>query len=472
MNIFQKALCFLAALVSCSLAGKAQQADSLNLLSLNNLDAFSNPGKNWNLASGVSADFTKEGNMKAVAGQGMIVNLVNPKDNTQLITKESFGDLQLELDFMMARNSNSGVYLEGRYEVQLFDSWTKLHPSFADCAGIYQRWDDSRGSGKEGYEGVAPLMNVSKAPGLWQHLKIVFRAPRFNDKGEKISNARFEKIYLNGVLVQLGVDLTGPTRGSSFPDEEPVGPLVLQGDHGNVAFRNIRYGRPGPAAPAESTDNPILLNPQGKPYLLRSFLNYGDRKLTHVISYGNPNQLNYSYNLKQGALFQVWRGNFLDVTDMWHERGEPQLARPRGSIILLSNAPALAVLKDAAAAWPDSVAFDDFQNKGYTLDENRNPAFEYVFNGIAVTDKISGQQPQSLSRTISVADAPEGLYCRLAAASGIEMIDRNLYAVGDRSYFIQLGEGFKPLIRATPAGKELLVPLDKKSGPLTYSIIF
>ncbi len=472
MNLFKKVVFCLPLIIGCSLTGRSQQAGNLTPILLNNLDAFREPGKNWNLASNASADPAKEGNMKAIAGEGTVVNIMNQKDNAHLITKGEFGDLQLDLDFMMAKNSNSGVFLEGRYEVQLLDSWTKLHPSFAACGGIYQRWDDARGADGEGYEGVAPLMSVAKAPGLWQHLKITFIAPKFNDKEEKIANARFEKVYLNGVLVQMGVDVTGPTRSSYYNDEKSKGPLMLQGDHGNVAFRNILYGKPDTTNMKAGTDNPIMLNPQGRPYLLRSFLNYGDQKLTHVISDGNPDQLNFSYNLKQGSLFQVWRGDFLDVTDMWHERGESQLAKPRGSLLILSNAPALAVLSTTTTPWPDSVAFDDFQNKGYTLDENRTPTFQYSLNGIEVADKISGQQPQSLTREISVTHPPADFYCRIAAAKSIEMIDKNFYAIDDRSYYIRLEDKVKPVIRSTAAGKELLVPIEKRSTPLTYSITF
>jgi hypothetical protein len=472
MNFLKKVVFCLPFILGFSLTGRCQQAGQLIPIPLHNLDAFRDPGKNWSLASDATADPGKEGNMKALSGEGAIVNILNKKDNTQLVTKEEFGDVQLELDFMMAKNSNSGVYLEGRYEVQLLDSWTRVHPLFSDCGGIYQRWDDARGEGREGYQGVPPLMGVARAPGLWQHLKITFYAPKFNDKGEKTVNARFEKVYLNGVLVQAGVDVTGPTRSSFYQDEKPMGPLMLQGDHGNVAFRNIRYGKPDTAQAEISTDNPIMLNPQGKPYLLRSFLNYGDRKLTHVISYGNPNQLNFSYNLKQGALFQIWRGDFLDVTDMWHDRGEPQLAKPRGSLLILSDAPALAVLTSDSEAWPDSIAFDDFKNEGYTLDANRTPTFQYAWKGMEVADKISGQQPESISREITISGVQAGLYCRIAAAKKIEKADQDLYAIDDRSYYIRIDDRFRPEIRSTAAGQELIVPIGQHADPLTYSITF
>ncbi len=129
-----------------------------------------------------------------------------------LYTKEEFGDIELELDFMMAKNSNSGVYLQGRYEIQLLDSWMKLDPTSSDAGGVYLRWTPERGE----FEGTPPVMNVSRAPGLWQHLSIKFRAPRFNDKGEKTENARFVSVYLNGVLVQQEVEVTGPTGSGMF----------------------------------------------------------------------------------------------------------------------------------------------------------------------------------------------------------------------------------------------------------------
>lgn len=472
MSIFKRGLYCACLLTASTLAVHAQNPQGGASISLNDLGAFREPGANWTVGSDAFADLNKDGAMMAVPGAGVAVDVLNPKNNSHLVTKEEFGDLELELDFMMAKGSNSGVFLQGRYEVQLFDSWTKLHPEFSDVGGIYQRWEDARGDGHQGYQGIAPLTNVARAPGLWQHLKIRFQAPIFDAAGQKVRNARFLEVYLNGVLVQLQEEVTGPTRSSAFDDEKPMGPLMLQGDHGNVAFKNIHY-KPLAAEPQQDPgDNPILLKADGKPYLLRSFLNYGDKKLTHVISAGYPSLLNFSYDLKEGALFQVWRGQFLDVTDMWHERGEPQLAKPLGSVIVLTDAPSLAILADAGTAWPDSVTFDDFHNKGYTLDENRFPAFEYEYNGIKVVDKISAPTATSLVREIKVTDPPAGLYARIGMGSVIESLGKGLYAIDGKSYYIKLDESIKPLIRPSPRGKELLVPIGKNMSALSYSLMW
>jgi hypothetical protein len=469
----KKTTVVLLAMAACftSLCASAQQAQ-WSAIPLNALDAFSNPGKNWALGADVVFNNTSATAFTPVAGTGVVINTVGAANNSHLITNAQFGDVELELEFMMAKEANSGVYLQGRYEVQLFDSWMKLNPTFADCGGIYQRWNDDLPGDNKGYQGIAPLSNVAKAPGLWQKLSIKFHAPKFNANGEKIQNAYFESVYLNGVLIQQQAAVTGPTRAAYFTDEKPEGPLMLQGDHGNVAFRNIRYRALAPATVKENEgDNPITVSADGKPYLLRGFLQYGDKKLTHVISAGYPSQVNYSYDLKQGALIQIWRGQFLDVTDMWHERGEPQLAKPMGALQVLTDAPALAVLGGNDTPWPDSIPFDDFHNKGYVLDASRFATYQYDFNGIDVTDKVAAQ-PNGLTRQVAVTGAPANLYCRIAAAIKIQDLGNGLYAINDRAYYIQLAEGTRAATRQMPNGKELIVPVAPGAASLTYSIIW
>ena len=67
---------------------------------------------------------------------------------------------------------------------------------------------------------------------------MVFRAPRFDAGGKKTANARFVKVVHNGQVIHENVEVTGPTRAAAFNDEKPHGPLMLQGDHGPVAYRN------------------------------------------------------------------------------------------------------------------------------------------------------------------------------------------------------------------------------------------
>lgn len=209
---------------------------------LGDLSAFRSPGANWQVAGGIAPGRQRE-ELVTLAGAGVLANAPTPDAAADLFTEWEHGDIELELEFLVPRGSNSGVYLQGRYEIQIFDSWGMRNPTFADAGGIYQRWDESRPEGRYGYEGHGPRVNASRAPGLWQSLHIVFQAPRFDDAGDKVANARFIRVVHNGSVVHENVDVTGPTRAAPFEDEQPLGPLMLQGDHGPVAFRNIRYKR-------------------------------------------------------------------------------------------------------------------------------------------------------------------------------------------------------------------------------------
>jgi len=169
-------------------------------------------------------------------GSGVMVN--GPKGKTiNLLSRAEFGDVRAHIEFMVPKGSNSGIYFMGRYEIQVFDSWGVKEPKHSDCGGIYQRWDNNRSP--KGYEGHPPRVNASVPAGQWQSFYVLFRAPRFDKNGKKIVNARFEKVIHNGIVVHEDVELTGPTRASAYNDEKAAGPLMLQGDHGPVAYRNI-----------------------------------------------------------------------------------------------------------------------------------------------------------------------------------------------------------------------------------------
>jgi hypothetical protein len=212
-----------------------------NELRLLDLTSFQTTGTNWSVAGEVSSDYTKELDLTTRQGTGVLVNQPQPSGNHHIRTTWQHGDLEIRFDAMLPRGSNSGVYFQGRYEIQLFDSWGKDDPSFADMGGIYQRWDDQKPNGQQGSGGRAPAINASKAPGLWHHFHVLFRAPRFDQDGRKIRNAKFEYVYLNGHLIHQNEEIEGPTRAHQEENEAPLGPLYFQGDHGPVAFRNICY---------------------------------------------------------------------------------------------------------------------------------------------------------------------------------------------------------------------------------------
>ena len=219
---------------------------------LSDFSFFETPpaGTTWKIVGDANADFTKKADLTTLPGSGVLANQTSfSNTGHDIISKMKHGDMDLELDYMMAMGSNSGIYLQGRYEIQLLDSWGIVNPKAGDNGGIYERWNEAKPNGQKGYEGHSPRQNASRAPGLWQHIKISFQAPRFDATGKKTDNARILSVHLNGFLIQENVELSGPTRGALDNMEMAIGPLRLQGDHGPIAVKNLKistFDKPRP----------------------------------------------------------------------------------------------------------------------------------------------------------------------------------------------------------------------------------
>jgi hypothetical protein len=200
------------------------------------LAGWRTPTGTWRVVKDVSLDPADPKKFVLVPGQGVIVNSA-ASHTVDLITQAEFGDMEVHVEFCIAKHSNSGVYLMGRYEMQIYDSFGVEKDQYPgiECGGIYPRWINEKD-----VEGHSPLVNASKPPGQWQTFDITFRAPRFDASGKKISNAKVVKFVHNGKVIHENVELNGPTRGPIAEDEKPTGPIRLQGDHGPVAYRNLR----------------------------------------------------------------------------------------------------------------------------------------------------------------------------------------------------------------------------------------
>jgi hypothetical protein len=155
----------------------------------------------------------------------LVNNLQKGEHGTDIYTEEKFGDCTVEVELMIPKGSNSGVYLMGEYEVQVLDSYGKEKVGPGDMGGIYNT--------------AAPTKNACKKPGEWQKFVIDFQAPRFEDD-KKTANAKFLKVTLNGEVIHENVEAPKPTGSELSSKEAPTGPLMFQGDHGPVAFRNIK----------------------------------------------------------------------------------------------------------------------------------------------------------------------------------------------------------------------------------------
>jgi hypothetical protein len=164
-------------------------------------------------------------------------------------TRQGFGDVQLHVAWAAPAPAqgegqdrcNSGVFLMGRYEVQVLDSYRSTTYPDGQAAAVYGQYP--------------PLVTATRPPGEWQTYDIVFHRPRFDAAGRAVRPARLTVLH-NGVLVQDHVELTGPTAHkarppyAAHPDRLP---LQLQDHAHRVRFRNIWVrdlepaGRQGPA---------------------------------------------------------------------------------------------------------------------------------------------------------------------------------------------------------------------------------
>ena len=193
---------------------------------------WSTPTGDWLAAGEVSLDplapqrllSTEEGEILVNGPDGLASNLV---------TEVGYADVEVHAEFLIAKGANSGIYLQSRYEVQIRDSWDVEGGSRGHCGGIQQRWVDGK------FQDTPARENVSLPPGNWQYFDITFRAPRFDPSGRKVENGRFVKVVHNGVIIHENVEVTVPTRSAPYQDENAVGPIMIQGNRGAVAYRNL-----------------------------------------------------------------------------------------------------------------------------------------------------------------------------------------------------------------------------------------
>lgn len=170
---------------------------------------------------------------KDPAGWTVGADGVASTDKHDIVSKKDFGDCFVHVEFRCpvdakgnpVTGGNSGVGFQGRYEVQILNSYGRV-PEKHECGALYGE--------------KAPLVIASKKAGEWQTYDIIFRAPRFDAAGKVIEHAR-ATIFQNGILVQNNEEFTGPT-GIQYGEnkgEVKTGPLILQGDHDPVQFRNV-----------------------------------------------------------------------------------------------------------------------------------------------------------------------------------------------------------------------------------------
>jgi len=148
---------------------------------------------------------------KWVARDGI---LDNTGPGSDIITEQEFGDFDIHIEFMVPKDSNSGIYLRGQYEIQILDSLGKKINYPGENGALYNQKSCD--------------VEASKPAGEWQTIDMTLKGMVLN-------------ATMNGKKIHKDVIIKGPTGGELIPGvNPPKGPLMLQGDHGPVQFRNIR----------------------------------------------------------------------------------------------------------------------------------------------------------------------------------------------------------------------------------------
>jgi len=213
MKRIQPAILLLALLPNCSLAADAEWSDWIELFNGKDLSG-------WHLRN-------PKGKCGAQVQDGILVSKkqVGNERSSYLLSDLEFVDFQLQVEFRVPKGSNAGLYLQGKYEVQIHDSYGK--EPFAGMGGsLYRR--------------ITPKINVAKPAGEWQTFDITFHAPRYGADGKLAAPGRLTLIH-NDVKTIDDAEFVGPT-GSSWTDkyEGYAGPIMIQTDHGDVDFRKLR----------------------------------------------------------------------------------------------------------------------------------------------------------------------------------------------------------------------------------------
>jgi hypothetical protein len=185
---------------------------------------------------------------------------------------------------------------------------------------------------------------------------------------------------------------------------------------------------------------------------------------------GSAAKVHYTYDMDNAMLVQVWRGDFLNATPMWHDRGDGS-SRPLGMVQRFGKPKqSIAQLASTDATWISDTTGTSYKPKGYVIDEQGLPIFKYHTYGTSVSDQLTVlDSGRGISRKISISNPVNNLYFRLADAENIVQSADGSYLIDNQSYYLKVEDGGKAFIRENKGRKELLIPI---VNTLNYSILF
>ncbi|WP_395260020.1 family 16 glycoside hydrolase [Halalkalibaculum sp. DA3122] len=198
------------------------------------MSAFDENSNGWQIVGEVTANPLKN-SFQTSDGEGILVG--SAASSGDLRTKMKHGNISIEFDFLLSHKASAVIWLQGRYGIQLANVSNVKGSTFPLTSGsiIPVQSDKITGIGN------LANMNVAHAPGIWQHIKIVFEAPQFDNNGKKTKNARIVSVENNGALIQQNKYLPGVSKNAETGKEASEGPIIFQINKGDIAIRNVNY---------------------------------------------------------------------------------------------------------------------------------------------------------------------------------------------------------------------------------------
>ncbi len=199
-------------------------------------------GGDWYAAENARLDTWNEKRLVGDRGEGVWVNGRTGKTKSLVTKRRDYQDVEIHVEFMVAKWSNSGIIFHGNYEIQIMDSAHVKEPTGAHCGGVYPRAENDPKTKEYRHidKGSPPRVNAAKKPGEWQTMDIIFQSPRFDKNGKKTADARFVRVVHNGRVIQENVEVPYAHGPNWNRKQHPRGPVVIQGDYGPIAIRNVR----------------------------------------------------------------------------------------------------------------------------------------------------------------------------------------------------------------------------------------
>lgn len=380
--------------------------------------------KNWSLCDDVQVGLSKSNNAKIIKGNQALIGLVGDPLKINILEDT----VNIEFQFLLGNTSAFTINLPGRNAI-----------SISNSNGI------SITPEQDGF--IVPLKNALSVPGLWQSLKLNYTINSDN------------KIILRTFKIN-NVDIVQNLPLQNLNKDNPSISLKVISEF--LAIREINTSPISTAAKDNNSDKismPLIVE-RSYPELLRSFvkLEHEEKKRVKCLTVGSNTGRHYTVDIDNGILIMAWKGDFADVSGIWHGRATDQTLEPTGALIDITPKGSNFYVNESLEN-SESINFIK-----YNLDKDGYPIFNYSILDRNLQDHILSTN-NGLIRTIKLnSDKKNPLIVKLAEGNKIEQIEKNLFRIN--------GNHFIRIIKSSAPAKQISVHNNELIASLAEELIF